>query len=345
MNNTVSNNVIHDVDWAGDDRAFVNTSQSGGYNTITGNTMYNAGRDGVAIDTWAEHAEPGESLPDTVVEHNDISRYGRLIEDGGGVHSGAADCSGTTIAYNRINASSALPTVRGIQMDSSSDVSTSGATIHHNLILNGDIGVALITPLANNLYNNTIWGCSNSPVFQGSGSNVINNLSNASGDYGWGTSTNASNNRYQTANQFTNSAIGDYTLKANSSGSSQGATYKRAVDYGTPIPGITDGYTGSAPDAGAFESGVTPWTAGANWKTWTAGNQATAPLAAAAYVAQNGTRTTTGSLMVGNTTSTSANNRSFLQFDLSGVVATTIQSAVLRIYENTAPTTPPGASR
>ena len=42
------------------------------------------------------------------------------------------------------------------------------------------------------------------------------------------------------------------------------------------IPGITDGYTGSAPDAGAFESGVTPWTAGANWKTWTAGNQAAA---------------------------------------------------------------------
>ena len=89
--------------------------------------------------------------------------------------------------------------------------------------------------------------------------------------------------------------------------------------------------------------GVTPWTAGASWKTWTAGNQATAPLAAAAYVAQNGTRTTTGSLMVGNTTSTSANSRSFLQFDLSGVVATTIQSAILRIYENTAPTSAAGS--
>ena len=49
--------------------------------------------------------------------------------------------------------------------------------------------------------------------------------------------------------------------------------------------------------------------------------------------------------MVGNTSSTSANNRSFLQFDLSGVVATTIQSAILRIYENTAPTSAAGASR
>ena len=115
------------------------------------------------------------------------------------------------------------------------------------------------------------------------------------------------------------------------------------MDYGAAIPGITDGYTGSAPDAGAFESGVTPWTAGANWKAWTAGNQAAAPLAAALYVTQSGTRVTTGSLMVGNTTSTSANNRSFLKFDLSGIVSTTIQSAVLRIYENTLPTSAAGS--
>ena len=161
--------------------------------------------------------------------------------------------------------------------------------------------------------------------------NTINNLSNQNSWVG----TNTSHNRYQTVDQFTNSAAGDYTLTANSSGSNQGATYKRAVNYGVAIPGITDGYTGSAPDAGAFESGVTPWTAGANWNAWTAGNQAAAPLAAALYVTQSGTRVTTGSLMVGNTTSTSANSRSFLKFDLSGIVSTTIQSAVLRIYENT----------
>ncbi len=36
-----------------------------------------------------------------------------------------------------------------------------------------------------------------------------------------------------------------------------------AVDQGAVIPGITDGYSGSAPDIGAFESGVTPFVAGA----------------------------------------------------------------------------------
>ena len=41
-NNTIVNNVIHDVDWLGADSAFVNSYNSGN-NSITNNTMYNAG--------------------------------------------------------------------------------------------------------------------------------------------------------------------------------------------------------------------------------------------------------------------------------------------------------------
>jgi len=36
------------------------------------------------------------------------------------------------------------------------------------------------------------------------------------------------------------------------------------IDYGTPIAGITDGFTGNAPDAGAYER-TDNWTAGTNW--------------------------------------------------------------------------------
>ncbi len=36
-----------------------------------------------------------------------------------------------------------------------------------------------------------------------------------------------------------------------------------AIDAGTAVAGITDGYQGAAPDIGAFESGTTPWLAGA----------------------------------------------------------------------------------
>ncbi|HVZ88784.1 MAG TPA: right-handed parallel beta-helix repeat-containing protein [Polyangia bacterium] len=36
-----------------------------------------------------------------------------------------------------------------------------------------------------------------------------------------------------------------------------------AIDQGQPFPPFTDGYAGAAPDLGAFESGVAPWTSGA----------------------------------------------------------------------------------
>ena len=332
-NNTVSNSVIHDVGWAGNDTAAVNTSLSGGYDTISGNTVYNCGRHGIALTLYAETGSP---LPNTVAMHNDVSRFGRLTGDVGGIVAADTQCPNNTVAYNRIDSSGSIGISGGVYLDDF----TSGVTAHHNLVTNCTVGIyAKDGP--HNIYNNTLWN--NTYAMESdsymNGVQTVNNLSNNNGFVG----NTQTTNRYQTANQFTNSAAGDYTPTANSPGTNQGATYKRAVDYGTPISGITDGYTGAAPDAGAFERGVAAWTAGANFKTWTAGNQASAPLAAAAYVAQNGTRVTTGSLTVGNTTSTSANNRSFLNFNLSGIVSTTIQSAVLRIYENTLPTSAAGS--
>lgn len=35
-----------------------------------------------------------------------------------------------------------------------------------------------------------------------------------------------------------------------------------AIDAGAEISGITDGYSGSAPDIGAYEAGGADWTAG-----------------------------------------------------------------------------------
>jgi hypothetical protein len=51
---------------------------------------------------------------------------------------------------------------------------------------------------------------------------------------------------------FVNAALHDYRPTAAS----------RAIDAGTAIPGITDGYQGTAPDAGAYEYGGTDWIAG-----------------------------------------------------------------------------------
>lgn len=57
-----------------------------------------------------------------------------------------------------------------------------------------------------------------------------------------------------------NAPVQDHNASCTFSGSAIPAC---AVDTGVNIPGVTDGYTGSAPDIGAFETGVAPFAAGA----------------------------------------------------------------------------------
>jgi hypothetical protein len=336
--NTVNNNIIHDVGWGGNEAAFVNTTGSNGLTAITNNTMYNAGRCGVVLNSGI--GSPWAVTPNTVIEHNDISRYGRLTDDLGGVYMFATDTPGTSIAYNHIDgAGIGGGHTAGVYLDSSTNGKEAGMTVHHNLITNSRIGI-YAKGCNERIYNNTIWDVGYQAMVPGADPGnieTVNNLSNS--DYFTGTSV--SNNRYQTVNQFTNSAAGDYTLTANSSGTNPGPTYKRAADYGVERSPYTNGYTGAAPDAGAFESGVTPWTAGASFKTWTAGNQRVAPLSSALYVRSNGTRYLNMSgICVGRySTSDSYSRRSFVKFDLTGLsdMSVPIAKAVLRLYENAAP--------
>ena len=238
-NNTVTNNVIHDVDWSGVDGAFVDTSNSAN-NTITNNTMYNAGRSGVIHYTY-----PGYSTANTTIANNDISRFGYLTQDVGGTYGSQNPSPGTLIAYNRIH--DARTAASDISVGMYMDNGAGGATIDHNLVYNVQRGVTVNLPNSDeNVYNNTFWGVSTAMTDNnGSGGltnvNTYNNLTNAGPFVGTSMGTNLTT----TTNQFVNSAAGNYTLKSTSS----------AIDAGTVIPGITDGYQGSAPDIGAFEYG------------------------------------------------------------------------------------------
>lgn len=319
--NTINNNIIHDVDWGAQQGGFIklgdeNNDQSG--NSITNNSMYNAGRDGINL---------GNSLANTQILHNNISRFGYLVRDLGGIYSVSANAPGSVVAYNRISDNRSAGENVGIYID----YSTSGITAHNNLVTDTQIGAVVNSPGADiNVYNNTLWNVQQAMSTYGPGEVLTNvkTYNNLSNDNQWA-GNDIQNNRYQTVNQFANSAAGDYTLTANSSGSNQGPTFKRAVDYGRVISGITDGYTGAAPDAGAFESGIAPWTSGANWTTWLAANQASAPLTTALHVTSANARFKTTSLVVDQ------DQRAFMKFDLSNIANQPIQQAVLRIYENT----------
>ena len=54
---------------------------------------------------------------------------------------------------------------------------------------------------------------------------------------------------------LTDTSTKDFTPKSGSA----------IIDAGSVISGITDGYQGSSPDMGAFESGKVSWTAGHGW--------------------------------------------------------------------------------
>ena len=325
--NTVSNNVVHDVNWFGSDSSAIdisgwNNDTATSNNTVTQNTMYNTGRSGL-VHRYATGA---------AITHNDISRYGALTSDLGGTYCYETDGSGTSLAYNKIHDTRSFGAC-GVYMDGGS----SNFSIHHNVFSQGSngagsigAGVVLNYPanINMNVYNNTAWNVVNSGVCVGNNSqntnvNMYNNLSNGSISGGTSMGTNITT----TTDKFTNSAAGDFTLKSTSS----------AINAGTVIPGITDGSIGT-PDVGAYEYGAAAWTAGASFKTWLAGNQVAATLSDAASVTSGGVRTTAGSLVAGRTgAESSTNNRAFLKFALPRITGQ-ISSAVLRLYENTAPT-------
>ena len=241
--------MIHDVAWLGNG-AFVNGFGAGGNNTIANNTMYNGGSCGVLFGNG--------DAPNTLIQHNDVSRYGDFSQDRGAIYAWSSVKTGSVIAYNRIHDSAATsPQVdAGIYMDNGAGLTSSGVTIHHNLTVGIQRGVSVnVSSSDMNIYNNTFWGASTAVNVDNASTstniNTVNNLSNSATFNG----TNVSNNRYQTANQFTNSAAGDYTLTANSSGTNQSATHKRRWTTARRSRASPTGYAGSNPDAGAFESG------------------------------------------------------------------------------------------
>ena len=103
----------------------------------------------------------------------------------------------------------------------------------------------------NQVYNNTVWNTVFGIWGQGD-SNVLvyNNIS----DVDIGVGTDKQNNLVTSDSRFVNASGGDFHLQSGSP----------AIDAGRQLPGITDGFAGNAPDIGAYEFGVTPWTAGAN---------------------------------------------------------------------------------
>jgi len=256
---TVSNNIIHDVDYSGGVGAGINTGGGCSRAVISHNTIYDVGHRMIDIGR----------LQAGLIEHNDLWHGGIQMTDFGGIYAASTDGQGTRVCYNRIHdtdgPSNGLKqgnNSKGIYLDNGS----SNYVVDHNVTWNVDRAVILNSradkPEANRnilVLNNTLaasdWslGWKHCPTPQ---TLVANNIFLARAEPG--VEAEVSNNlAVGTDPRFV--AGSRFELQADSPARRAGVAH---APYAL-------GADGQPPDLGAFPYGVRPWTAGSTlWEAY-----------------------------------------------------------------------------
>jgi hypothetical protein len=282
----VVNNLIHDVSYGGTYTAAVTLEVGTNGSSITNNTLHDVGRDAINMNT---NAYPNPGYRNNRIAYNDISAYAKVAYDLGGIYA-CCDTSlaGTRIDHNLIH--DPVHTGNGMHFDNG----TYDVSVDHNAIWglkstgnishggNGiNVGGHSNRPPAGSNLPYLKGSFENNTIVSGKGYTIFNYFANAASvanstvrnnildgarpsgqDYGYiaGGNPNDSNNLVTSRSTdnsgtdplYTDAGGGDFSVRPGSP----------AIDRGTTIGGITDGYAGSAPDIGAFENGTTRWRAG-----------------------------------------------------------------------------------
>lgn len=244
----IVNNYIHDFNYLGDYDAIVMVRDGGGGTLLMNNTIARGGRDAIQMVT-----------NDNIVAYNDVS-VSNLIADDCGLFYTLGGPRNTEIHHNWFHDTESpgyKKKAAGIYLDNNSV----GFSVHHNVIWNTEWSAIQINLDAGDIdvFNNTLWntdkamGAWHAPGTAFFNVRVWNNLAD---DYNFERESDRQNNVTLTSvDPFVDSANGDFRLKPGST----------PVDAGREIAGITDGYTGAAPDVGAYEQGGKYWVPGINW--------------------------------------------------------------------------------
>ncbi|MFE2558312.1 RICIN domain-containing protein [Streptomyces sp. NPDC059352] len=272
----IDNNLISDVAYGGTYTAAVALEVGANGVEITHNTMRSTGRDVINMNT---NAYPNAGYKNLRIAYNNMYDYAKINFDLGAVYTCCNTAyTGTRMDHNWIH--DAAQIANGFHFDNGSyDVN-----VDHNVIWNmlGGTGIShggftqsgeALPYLTGSIVNNTIVTGSGSAIFDYyadpahvSNTVVRNNILDGSHpagqayDYIPGGTPNESHNLITTRSQngdtpdplYTAAGSGDYGIQPTSP----------AVDAGTPVAGLTDGYSGSAPDQGAYEIGQPRWVPG-----------------------------------------------------------------------------------
>lgn len=235
----VTNNVIHDVDTNGGDGSGVRNY--GYYNSVDHNTIYNSGRNGINI--FGMYVQ---------VTYNTIFNCLIQTTDGGGIYTWSSNGTGSLIGYNRIsNAMSGGYGGVGIYLDNNSSnwtvVRNVTSAVNYGFKANG---TSLGEQVYNNTFDSTQYGLAAQGDFLNWAGSVVENNIFVQPFFGSELGVVFASNVYNGTNAALNS---DYTLRPGSP----------AIDTGLWIAPYTNAYSGYAPDMGALEYGLTPFSSGA----------------------------------------------------------------------------------
>ncbi|RED95994.1 putative secreted protein (Por secretion system target) [Marinoscillum furvescens DSM 4134] len=253
--NTIHNNIIRSFNTVGIHSNLIRSSIP--QMTITNNTLYLAGRDGIY-----NSGSNGE------IAYNDVYDVMRINNDAGIFYTVGKESDKNTVIHHNWFHDSAGPEyadgrAAGIYLDNHSK----GYTVHHNMVWNITwTGIQINWDNWNiDIYNNSIyeaesamgrWAGPNGTNYTIDDIVIENNYAN-SGEW-IGTHVSTETNKIDPNDPFVDYSAQDF-MPGNSSG---------LIDGGKVIAGITDGYQGAAPDIGAYESGTTAWVAGADWEAY-----------------------------------------------------------------------------
>lgn len=239
--NTVRDCLVEDVNWIGLDCAPVVATGEG--HLIEHNTVRESGRSGIL------HRQ----LKNGIIRYNDISKFGYLTSDLGGTYTYMDDGRGTIIEHNWIHdhrvADSDISL--GIFLDNGS----ANFVVRRNVLWNTKGGIHFNPDFNDSeILHNTIWGLEDpgavsTAFFQGKTYwNILtaNNLSDRTF-----VGNDLTGNISTLTPRFVAPELGHFGLLSDSP----------AIDAGSEL-GLGEGYSGYAPDAGAYELGTAFWSAG-----------------------------------------------------------------------------------
>jgi len=281
-NLTISNNLLRDGAYLGSYASSVKINANA-QATVTNNTIYNSGRFGLDI------SGAGVTVPSHIA-YNNVYNYGIQTRDLGGIYTVAGSGAGSRIDHNWVH--------DGLTPDKFEtsiflDDSAHNWQVDHNVIWNtGTYGVKLNasggngTAFNNLWYNNTIAPgykySDGGTTTDATGTTFTNNVWSQGSREHEKTPPNATlvtNMATTTRAQFVNTSVNDYRLQSTSPG----------INSGTIVAGVTDGYAGTAPDQGAYESGAADWLAGCDLTACAATTTPYLGVKGTSYSSQSGT--------------------------------------------------------